>query len=311
MLMNRYSSYVSFDRPKWAHLKNENVDLSLSPTELDQLNGINEHVSMAEVSDIYMPLAHLIHLYVQNSRHLYTLTSSFFRTHQPKLPFIIGVAGSVAVGKSTFSRILQTILSRLDFPYQVDLVTTDGFLYSNRLLKQKKLMNRKGFPESYRVKKLLQFITDLKSGKPQLEVPVYCHLTYDVVHDQTQTLYNPDIVIVEGVNVLQVNGRQKVFVSDFFDFSIYIDAEETHIKQWYIDRFTVLLKTAFQQPSSYFHVQFSRLSEQEAMQKAVSIWEEINAVNLRENILPTKERARLIVQKGKNHSVEKIYLRNM
>lgn len=307
--MNSYSSYLEFDRKKWAALR-DLTPLPLTEKELEKLKGLNEQVSIQEVEEIYLPLTRLINLYVAASQQLYRATTSFLGNHAQKVPYIIGIAGSVAVGKSTTARLLQILLSRWDNHRKVDLITTDGFLYPNRVLEERGLMNKKGFPESYNTKKLIRLMGDVKSGKSEVKAPVYSHLAYDILPDEAQIIRKPDILIVEGINVLQVNKEAQVFVSDFFDFSLYVDALEHDIERWYIERFLMLRHTAFQSPKSYFH-RFANLTETEAIQTATQIWKEINAKNLHENILPTKGRAQLILKKGSNHAVQKILLRKL
>ncbi|WP_322922302.1 type I pantothenate kinase [Paenibacillus campi] len=309
--MKRYSPYIEFNRQYWASLSDSHTPLPLTEHELEQLKGLNEHVSLQEVQEIYLPLTHLIHLYVGASQQLHQLTGSFLHIQAPKTPFIIGIAGSVAVGKSTTARLLQTLLSRWHTHRKVDLVTTDGFLYPNAILEKRKIMNRKGFPESYDIKRLIQFMGDIKSGKPEVHAPQYSHLTYDVLPDQESIIQTPDILIVEGINVLQVKKETPLFVSDFFDFSIFIDAEEQDIARWYIERFQLLRQTAFQNPHSYFHGRFANLSEEEADAAAKHTWKTINARNLHENILPTRERAQLILKKEADHSIQSIFLRKL
>ncbi|RFB15353.1 type I pantothenate kinase [Bacillus sp. HNG] len=301
------TNYIEFNREKWATLRNK-TPLLLSEEELESIKGINEEISLREVEEIYLPLTRLINLKVEASQKLEGVTNSFLDYKAKKIPYIIGIAGSVAVGKSTAARVLQTLLSRWDNHKKVGLVTTDGFLYPNATLERKGLMSRKGFPESYDTQKLIQFMMKVKSGKPKVEAPQYSHLTYDVLKDKVEVIDRPDILIVEGINVLQVSKSHSVFVSDFFDFSIYIDADVRNIKKWYIERFLMLQKTAFQNPMSYFH-RYTTLSKEEAVQKATDIWEEINAKNLRENILPTRRRAKIVLKKGEDHLMEKVYLK--
>ncbi|MBE9913574.1 type I pantothenate kinase [Paenibacillus donghaensis] len=304
---NTYSPYYEFDRTAWA-MSRDLPPLSISEEEFEKLKGLNEKISIEEVTKVYLPLARLIHLYATTFMQLQSKMNSFFNTPTPKAPFVIGIAGSVAVGKSTAARLLQTLLSRWPEHSKVDLVTTDGFLYPNDVLEAKGIMNRKGFPESYDINKLMHFISSVKSGEPALHVPVYSHLTYDVLNDRTQLVDQPDILIVEGINVLQVNTQEPTFVSDFFDFSIYIDADEHDIRNWYIERFQMLRDTAFKDPRSYFR-KYASISKEEAALTAEKIWEDINAKNLHENILPTKERARLIIKKGSDHHIDQVLLR--
>jgi type I pantothenate kinase len=309
------SPYITFNREEWSKLRNS-LPLSLSEEDLTLLQGLNEQLSLTEVSDIYLPLSRLLNLYVAATQELHQVTNTFLGRGTEKVPYIIGVAGSVAVGKSTTSRILQALLSRWPNHPKVDLVTTDGFLYPNRILEERGLMKRKGFPESYDVRKLIQFMADVKSGKPEVSAPVYSHLYYDIIPDNYQWIRKPDIVIVEGLNVLQM-AREKnqkniprVFLSDFFDFSIYVDAKEEDIFQWYIDRFQVLRNTAFKNPNSFFH-RYASLTDEEAIATAKTIWEEINGVNLVRNILPTRSRAQLILHKGDNHTIQQVKLRKL
>ncbi|MCJ8012412.1 type I pantothenate kinase [Paenibacillus sp. KQZ6P-2] len=302
-----YSPYFEFDRETWA-LSRDLPSLTVSEEEFEKLKGLNEKIAIEEVTKVYLPLARLLHLYVTSFQNFQAKMNSFLSVPAPKAPFVIGIAGSVAVGKSTTARLLQHLLSRWDEHPKVDLVTTDGFLYPNRVLEAKGIMNKKGFPESYDINKLMHFISSIKSGEPALKVPVYSHLAYDVLDDQTLHVDQPDILILEGINVLQVNTQQPYFVSDFFDFSIYIDADEEDIRDWYIERYHMLRDTAFRDPRSYFH-KYASLTEEEAIHTAENIWRDINAKNLHENILPTKERAKLIIKKGANHMIEQILLR--
>ncbi|GIO67447.1 type I pantothenate kinase [Paenibacillus cookii] len=306
-MKNTYSPYFEFDRNAWA-LSRDLPSLTISEEEFEELKGLNEKISIEEVSAVYLPLARLIHLYVTAFAQLQSKMSSFLSVPAPKAPFVIGIAGSVSVGKSTTARLLQTLLSRWPEHPKVDLVTTDGFLYPNRVLEAKGIMNKKGFPESYDINQLMHFISSVKSGEPALHAPLYSHFEYDVLKDRTQLVDRPDILIVEGINVLQVNTSEPFFVSDFFDFSIYIDADEENIRKWYIERFLLLRDSAFQDPRSYFH-KYATLSEEEAVGTAAKIWQDINAKNLHENILPTKERAKLIIKKGSDHLIEKVMLR--
>ena len=305
--MSTYTPYIGFNRDKWATLR-KNTPLRLNEEELEKLKGINISISIKEVEEIFLPLTRLINLNVEASQQLHTATSLFLENNHKKVPYIIGIAGSVAVGKSTIARLLQTLLSRWSNHRNVDLITTDGFLYNNKILEEKGLLNKKGFPESYDTKKMIEFIGDIKAGKNHVEAPIYSHLAYDTLPDQVQVISNPDILIVEGINVLQVNNEERIFMSDFFDFSIYIDADEANIERWYIERFHTLKETAFTKPESYFH-RYTTLTTEEADEKAKYFWKEINAINLHKNIFPTKDRANLILKKGEDHFIENIHLR--
>lgn len=308
------SRYIDFNREQWRALR-ANTPLLLNEQDLASLRGINEEVSVREVEDIYVPLSRLLNLHVAAVWHLYEVRREFMGAPSPKkVPYIIGIAGSVAVGKSVFSRVLRASLARWPDHARVDLVTTDGFLFPNRILEQRGLMNRKGFPESYDQRRLLRFLADIKAGIPAVSAPVYSHLHYDIVPDAEQQVNQPDIMILEGLNVLQSPDGQrdssKLFVSDFFDFSIYLDADPRTIERWYVERFLKLRETVFRSPSSYFH-RYAQLTEPEAIETARRIWREINLTNLIENINPTRERAHLILEKGENHLVQNVRLRRI
>ncbi len=308
------SRFLEFTRAEWAALR-ASTPLPLTEPQLRGLVSVNERMSLDEVADVYLPLSRLLNLHVGATDKLHQATATFLDSRSPRVPFVIGIAGSVAVGKSTASRVLQALLSRWPSHPQVDLVTTDGFLFPQRVLEARGMMERKGFPESYDVRRLVRFMADLKSGVPEVAAPVYSHLAYDIVPGQFQVVRQPDIVIVEGLNVLQTgSGRagrpMPMFVSDFFDFSIYVDAQETDIEQWYVDRFLALRDTIFRNPSSYFH-RFAALSAVEAAETARGIWRTINLVNLHENVWPTRERAHLILEKGRDHAVRRVRLRRL
>jgi type I pantothenate kinase len=309
-----FSPYSIYPRAEWARLRDD-TPLTLNEADLDNLAGLTERISTDEVVEIYLPLSRLLNLYVVASQELHGDTENFLGRGDSKMPFIIGLAGSVAAGKSTTARVLQALLARWPSHPNVALVPTDGFLLPNTKLEKRDLMARKGFPESYDLPRLLNFLADVKSGKAAVEAPVYSHLVYDVLGDQTLVVDQPDIVIVEGLNVLQPaklpkDGEAIPFVSDFFDFSIYIDASEDLVETWYVERFLRLRQTAFRDPASYFH-RYANLSESEARATALSIWRSINLVNLKENILPTRPRADLIMRKGADHAVESVELRKL
>ena len=305
--------YLSFEREQWAALRAA-TPLTLSESDLESLRGINERIDLEEVAAIYLPLTRLLNLYVAATQNLHKASAAFLGTLAPKVPYVIGVAGSVAVGKSTFARVLQTLLARWPDHPKVDLVTTDGFLHPNRVLEERGIMNRKGFPESYDTRRLLQFLRDLKSGADEATAPVYSHVVYDIVEGEQVVVRRPDIVIVEGLNVLQVGSPDgsaiNEFVSDYFDFSIYIDADVNDIEEFYVRRFLTLYETVFQNPDSFFQ-HYADLSREQAEQVARGIWREINGKNLRENIEPTKARASLMLNKGRDHRVTCVKLRRL
>jgi type I pantothenate kinase len=313
-LAREVSPFRRFTREEWAKLRAD-TPMTLTQADLDELRGLNDRVDLAEVEAIYLPLSRLLNLYVAATQKLYRATNSFLHIEGRKVPYVIGMAGSVAVGKSTTARILRRLLSRWPNHPKVDLVTTDGFLLPNKILEREGLMNRKGFPESFDLPAILRFMSDIKAGRVKVSAPVYSHLVYDVVAGEGVTFSQPDILIVEGINVLQTgrpprDGRGIPNVSDFFDFSIYIDAEISDLRDWYIDRFHSLRDGAFQNPQSYFH-RYASLSDEEARATATRIWETINQVNLRENILPTRPRADLVLRKGADHLVRSVFLRKL
>lgn len=309
-----YSPYTQFSRDEWAQFRKD-TPLTLNEEDLERLRGINDQMSLDEVVDVYLPLSRLLNLYVAASQELHQATYRFLGGAAAKVPFIIGLAGSVAVGKSTIARILQTLLSRWPNHPDVSLITTDGFLYPNAKLEARGIMRRKGFPESYDVRRLIRFVADLKAGKPLVQAPLYSHLTYDIVEDASIDVKQPDIVIIEGINVLQTapmsaERPSQVYVSDFFDFSIYVDADPDQIEAWFLNRFHMLRDTAFQRAESYFH-RYADMTFAEADAYARRVWDEINKVNLVENIAPTRDRADLILQKGPNHTVASVKLRKL
>lgn len=310
----RHSPYQQFSRADWGHLRAD-TPLTLTEEQLAGLRGQNENVAMAEVADIYLPLTRLLNLYVAAAQKLYRATADFLASPVAKVPYIIGIGGSVAVGKSTTARILQALLARWAAHPRVALVATDGFLFSNRELKARGLARRKGFPESYDLAALVHFVSEVKGGRPEVKIPVYSHHAYDILPGQSETVRQPDIMIVEGLNVLQAGGEQRgdrppVFLSDYFDFTIYVDAPTPVVKQWYVERFLAFCEKARGDPSSFFHL-FADLALPEARARAERIWTETNELNLHENILPTRERSRLILEKGADHSVQCVRLRKL
>jgi type I pantothenate kinase len=308
------SPYRVFSRSEWAELR-QDTPMTLAPEEVTRVRSLHDRLDMKEVEDIYLPLSRLLSLYVAATQRLFRAQQGFLGTEDAKMPYIIGVAGSVAVGKSTTARVLQALLARWPNVPKVDLLTTDGFLYPNAVLEREGLMERKGFPESYDLPALLRFLTDIKAGRRPVRAPVYSHLVYDVMPNQWVEIDRPDILIVEGLNVLQTgrpprDGKAIPYVSDFFDFSVYLDAEEEVLLTWYVDRFLTLRGTAFRDPKSYFH-RYATLSDEEAVKTATTIWTRINLRNLHENILPTRQRADLILKKSESHLVEQVALRKL
>ena len=309
-----YSPYRIFTREEWARLRAD-TPMTIVPKDLDALSGIIEVLSMKEIEDIYLPMSRLLNLYVQASQELRAVSGTFLGHRDDKIPFIIGIAGSVAVGKSTTARVLRALLARWPDHPRVDLVTTDGFLYPNAELERRGIMDRKGFPESFDTKALLSFLGQIKSGQNNVEAPVYSHFHYDIVDDQKTVVARPDILIVEGLNVLQparlpAGGKHIPYVSDFFDFSIYMDAPSALIENWYIKRFMKLRATAFRDKAAYFH-RYTSLDDDQAHAQATSIWRNINLKNLEENIKPTRQRARLILRKAADHTIESVSLRKL
>ena len=306
--------YVDFARDEWSRLR-ASTPLTLTENDLATLRGRNEPVELAEVEQVYLPLSRLLNLRFAATRDLYAVTETFLGRLPGRVPYVIGLAGSVAVGKSTISRILQALLMRWPDHPRVDLVTTDGFLYPNATLEARGLMSRKGFPESYDVRRLLRFLAELKAGALEVRAPVYSHLIYDIIPDDEIVLRGPDIVIVEGLNVLQAPARRAgteptVVVSDFFDFTIYVDADDAALECWYLDRLVLLRETALRDPESYFHF-LTQYTEEDTRAFGRTIWEQVNAVNLRENIAPSRGRAHLVLEKGADHSVQRVRLRKL
>ena len=304
------SPFNEISRADWAEL-GSHTELPLTETEITSLRGLGDFLDLKEVTEVYLPLSRLLNLYVAEHQKLHSVTSEFFGEQSKRVPFIIGVAGSVAVGKSTVSRLLKELLSRWDGTPRVELVTTDGFLYPNAELQRRNIMHRKGFPESYDRLALLNFIADIKSGAAEVNAPVYSHLVYDIVPGEVNTVHSPDVLIIEGLNVLQSPGAgQDVALSDFFDFKIYVDAQTEDVTEWFLNRFYKLRESAFTNPASYFH-RYAEMPVDQALERANEIWRTINLPNLIENILPTRSRATLVLKKGAEHAVESVLLRKL
>lgn len=308
------SPYVEFDRPAWARLRDQHP-LSLTADDVTRLRGLGDRLDLAEVEQVYLPLSRLLNFYVGAVAGLHRITTDFLGERPERTPFVIGIAGSVAVGKSTTARILRELLARWPDTPRVELVTTDGFLYPNAELERRGLLLRKGFPESYDRRSLLRFVAEVKAGRGEVSAPLYSHLTYDIVPDERIVVRHPDVLIVEGLNVLQAalppaDGRTSLAVSDFFDFSVYVDAHVEDIKGWYVDRFLRLRQTAFADPDSYFH-RYAGLTDDQARDTAEHIWDGINAPNLTANVRPTRSRATLVLSKDADHSVRRVRLRKL
>ena len=310
-----FSPYLTLSREEWAALRND-TPMTLTPDEVTRVRSLHDRLDMKEIEEIYLPISRLLSLYVAATQRLFIVQQHFLGTAEAKVPYIIGVAGSVAVGKSTTARVLQALLARWPNTPKVDLVTTDGFLLPNAVLEREGLMEKKGFPQSYDLPTLLRFLADVKAGRRPVRAPIYSHLVYDVMPNQWVEVDRPDILIVEGVNVLQAghppkDGKAIPYVSDFFDFSVYHRCRGGRAAaSWYVDRFLTFRETAFRDPKSYFH-RYSKLDDEEAITTATSIWERINLINLRENIVPTRQRAHLILKKAANHFVQEVALRKL
>lgn len=305
--MKESATYHIIEREEWMEFYQNSV-APLTKEELEQLKGLNDQISLRDVEDVYIPIAHLFDIYLTQYEALQEKKLRFLKKEVQKKPFIIGIAGSVAVGKSTTARLLQMMLSRVYKDKQVELITTDGFLYPNAILEERGIMDKKGFPESYDMAHLITFLGDVKNGASAVKAPVYSHEVYDIVEGEYEVLDQPDILIVEGINVLQLPQNEQIYVSDFFDFSIFVDADPELIEQWYLDRFGVLLKTAFKDPTNYYY-SFAIGDREEAFSMAKNVWRTVNLTNLEEFILPTRNRADLIIHKTDNHRIDRLFLR--
>ncbi len=309
--LGELSPYLAIEREDWAEL-GKNTQLPLTEQELTNLKSLGDFLDMKEVEEVYLPVSHLLSLYANQAQKLHSASSNFLGERSAKTPFIIGIAGSVAVGKSTVARLLKELMSRWEGTPKVELVTTDGFLYPNAELERRGILDRKGFPESYDRKRLLKFVSDVKSGVASVTAPVYSHLSYDIVEGEFEEVTTPDVLILEGLNVLQPPAiGQELALSDFFDFTIYIDANPQTIEKWYLSRFLQLWTSAFTNPRSYFHPLTKQLNQEQAIERAEGFWKNINLPNLRENIEPTRSRAKLVMQKGDEHRVQQVLLRKI
>jgi len=309
--LGELSPYLAIERADWAEL-GKNTQLPLTEKELSNLKSLGDFLDMKEVEEVYLPVSHLLSLHANQTQKLHSAASDFMGERSAKTPFIIGIAGSVAVGKSTVARLLKELMSRWEGTPRVELVTTDGFLYPNAELERRGILDRKGFPESYDRKRLLKFVSDVKSGVESVTAPVYSHLSYDIVEGEFEEVRTPDVLILEGLNVLQPPAiGQELALSDFFDFTIYIDANPQTIEKWYLSRFLQLWTSAFTNPLSYFHPLTKQLNQEQATERAKGFWQNINLPNLRENIEPTRSRAKLVMQKGDEHRVQQVLLRKI
>jgi type I pantothenate kinase len=309
--LGELSPYLAIERADWAEL-GKNTQLPLTEKELSNLKSLGDFLDMKEVEEVYLPVSHLLSLHANQTQKLHSAASDFMGERSAKTPFIIGIAGSVAVGKSTVARLLKELMSRWEGTPRVELVTTDGFLYPNAELERRGILDRKGFPESYDRKRLLKFVSDVKSGVESVTAPVYSHLSYDIVEGEFEEVRTPDVLILEGLNVLQPPAiGQGLALSDFFDFTIYIDANPNTIEKWYLSRFLQLWTSAFTNPRSYFHQLTKELNLEQATERAKGFWQDINLPNLRENIEPTRSRAKLVMQKGDEHRVQQVLLRKI
>lgn len=305
--MDEWINYDQFDRQTWHSFFPSEITF-LTQENLDEIKSLNDQISLRDVQDIYLPLIKLIQLQYQNYQQMQLQKMTFLRKASRRIPYIIGIAGSVAVGKSTTARLLQILLKRLMPDRRIEMITTDGFLYPNAELKRRGIMARKGFPESYDMDRLLTFMNDVNAGEDQVTAPTYSHSVYDVMEDHPQTIYKPDILIVEGINVLQLPTTQRLFVSDFFDFSIYVDADASLVEKWYLERFGMLLDTAFQDPTNYYYP-YAQGDRAEAFKMAKKVWKDVDLPNLNDYILPTRTRADVILHKTEHHYIDRVYLR--
>ncbi|MGM0279643.1 type I pantothenate kinase [Enterococcus sp. AZ081] len=305
--MDDKMNYYPISREEWHEFYHDGK-APLTEAELDNIKSVNDQISLKDVQEIYVPLTHLIHLYMKEFESLTLSKGLFLHEYVSVPPFIIGIAGSVAVGKSTTARLLQRILARTFKRRNVQLITTDGFLYPNKVLEEQGIMDRKGFPESYDMEKLINFLNEVKSGKDEIKAPVYSHSVYDVIEGEYELIQQPDILIVEGINTLQLPANQQIYVSDFFDFSIFVDADPALIEKWYLERFGALLDTAFLDPNNYYY-QYAIGKREDAFAMARNVWKTVNLPNLEEYILPTRGRADIILHKTENHLIDQIYLR--
>lgn len=305
--MDEKMNYYRIPREEWLGFYRKG-EAPMTEEELENIKGFNDQISLQDVEDIYVPLTHLIHLHMKEFESLTLSKGLFLHRYVPVPPFIIGIAGSVAVGKSTTARLLQTILSRVFKRRNVQLITTDGFLYPNKVLEERGIMNRKGFPESYDMEKLIEFLNRVKNGEDEIRVPMYSHSVYDIIDGEYELITQPDILIVEGINTLQLPANQQIYVSDFFDFSVFVDADPKLIEKWYLDRFGALLDTAFREPDNYYY-KYATGDRDAAFKMARGVWKSVNLTNLEEYILPTRSRADIILHKTENHIIDEIYLR--
>lgn len=305
--MDEWINYDQFDRQTWHSFFPSEITF-LTQENLDEIKSLNDQISLRDVQDIYLPLIKLIQLQYQNYQQMQLQKMTFLCKSSRRIPYIIGIAGSVAVGKSTTARLLQILLKRLMPDRRIEMITTDGFLYPNAELKRRGIMARKGFPESYDMDRLLTFMNDVNAGEDQVTAPTYSHSVYDVMEDHPQTIYKPDILIVEGINVLQLPTTQRLFVSDFFDFSVYVDADASLVEKWYLERFGMLLDTAFQDPTNYYYP-YAQGDRAEAFKMAKQVWKDVDLPNLNDYILPTRTRADVILHKTEHHYIDRVYLR--